>query len=74
MKNEKTIENENNKIVIILPETKQSSIKKFTIFLLGVSIALMTTAYINFNESLGLIAFGIISFLFIYDEGFRRIF
>lgn len=72
MKNEK--ENTNNEVVIILPEPEVPPIKRITIFLLGVSSALLMSAFINFNENLGLLALGILLFLFIFDEGFRRIF
>lgn len=72
MKNEK--ENTKNEVVIILPESEIPPIKRITIFLLGVGIALLASAYINFNENLGLLALGILLFLFIFDEGFRRIF
>lgn len=72
MKNEK--ENTKDEVVIILPEPEIPPIKKVTIFLLGVGIALLASAYINFNENLGLLALGILLFLFIFDEGFRRIF
>ncbi len=72
MKNEK--ENTKDEVVIILPEPEIPPIKKITIFLLGVSSALLMSAYINFNENLGLLALGILLFLFIFDEGFRRIF
>ncbi len=72
MKNEK--ENTNNEVVIILPEPEVPPIKRITIFLLGVSSALLTSAFINFNENLVLPALGILLFLFIFDEGFRRIF
>lgn len=68
----KTME-KNNEVVIILPGGVPP-VKRITIFLLGVSSALLTTTYINFNENLGLLALGIILFLFIFDEGFRRIF
>lgn len=74
MKDEpKNNENEHNDIVIILPGG-EPEIKKITIFLLGVSLALLISAYINFNESLGLLALGMVVFLFIFDEGFRRLF
>ena len=72
MKNEKY--NKEQGVVIILPEPEVPPIKKGTIFFLGVSSALLMSAYINFNESLGLIALGIVLFLLIFDEGFRRIF
>lgn len=72
MKNEK--ENTKDEVVIILPEPEIPPIKKITIFLLGVSSTLLMSAYINFNENLGLLALGILLFLFIFDEGFRRIF
>ena len=72
MKNETT--NKKDEVVIILPEPEVPPIKKITIFLLGVSSALLMSAYINFNENLGLLALGILLFLFIFDEGFRRIF
>lgn len=68
------IENKNGEVVIILPEPEVPPIKRITIFLLGVGIALLASAYINFNESLGWLALGILLFLFIFDEGFRRIF
>lgn len=71
MKSEK--ENKNGEIVMIFP-AGQPPIKRITIFLLGVSSALLTSAFINFNENLGLLALGILLFLFIFDEGFRRIF
>lgn len=76
MKNEKVVENEHcdNDVVIILPEPEVPPIKKITIFLLGASSAFLMSAYINFNENLGLLALGILLFLFIFDEGFRRIF
>lgn len=73
MENKTTDENEHSDIVIILPGG-EPPVKRITIFLLGVSSALLTAAYINFNESLGLLALGILLFLFIFDEGFRRIF
>lgn len=72
MRNEK--DNKNDEVVIILPETEQPPIRRITLFLLGFSSALMTAAYINFNESLVFLALGIVLFLFIFDEGFRRIF
>lgn len=72
MKNEK--ENTKDEVVIILPEPEVPPIKRITIFLLGVGITLLASAYINFNENLGLLALGILLFLFIFDEGFRRIF
>lgn len=72
MKNDK--DNTQNEVVIILPEPEVPPIKRITIFLLGVSSALLVAAYINFNENLGLLALGIVLFLFIFDEGFRRIF
>lgn len=72
MKNEKG--NTKDEVVIILPEPEIPPIKRVTIFLLGVGIALLASAYINFNENLGLLALGILLFLFIFDEGFRRIF
>ncbi len=68
------LENKNGEVVIILPEPEVPPIKRITIFLLGVSSALLAAAYINFNENLGLLALGIVLFLFIFDEGFRRIF
>lgn len=63
-----------SEVMIILPEPEVPPIKKITIFLLGFSGALLLSAYINFNENLGLLALGILLFLFIFDEGFRRIF
>lgn len=74
MNNEITKENQHDKIVIILPESEVPPVKRFTLFLLGVIMALLFSAFINFNESLVLIALGILLFLFIYDEGFRRVF
>ncbi len=71
MKNEK--ENKKDEVVIILP-AGEPQVKKITIFLLGVSSALLMSAYINFNENLGLLALGILLFLFIFDEGFRKVF
>lgn len=67
-------DNQHNGVVIILPETEVSPLKRFTLFLLGFSGALLFTAFINFNESLVIIVLGIVLFLFIYDEGFRRVF
>lgn len=73
MKNEKMSEDKTSDVVIILPGGVPP-VKRITIFLLGVSSALLAAAYINFNENLGLLALGIVLFLFIFDEGFRRIF
>lgn len=65
---------EQDGIVVILPETEVSPLKRATLFFLGFSGALLISAFINFNESLVLIALGIILFLLIFDEGFRRLF
>lgn len=72
--NVNNVERENKKDVVIILPGGTPQIKKITIFMLGVCAALMFCAYINFNESLVLLVLGIVLFLLIFDEGFRRLF
>lgn len=65
---------ERNDVIIILPKTEIPPLKRITVFLLGASGALLYTTFINLNESLVLIALGIVLFLLFFDEGFRRLF
>lgn len=65
---------ERNDVVIILPETEIPPMKRTTLFLLGFGGASLLSAFINLNESLVLIALGIVLFLLFFDEGFRRLF
>ncbi len=74
MNNEELNGNEHKSEAVIILPGGTPKVKKTTIFMLGVCSALMFCAYINFNESLVLLVLGIVIFLLIFDEGFRRIF
>lgn len=63
-----------NDVIIVLPKTEIPPLKRITLFLLGFSGALLYTTFINLNESLVLIALGIVLFMLFFDEGFRRLF
>lgn len=65
---------ERDDVVIILPKAEIPPLKRITLFLLGFSGALSYSAFINLNESLVLVALGIVLFLLFFDEGFRRLF
>ena len=72
--NKKNKTEKNDDVVMILPGGVPR-VKPVTLFLLGVvASTILITAYCQLSESLVLIAFGVIVFLFIFDEGFRKLF
>ncbi len=72
--NKKNKTEKNDDVVMILPGGVPQ-VKPVTLFLLGVvASTILITTYYQLSESLVLIAFGVIVFLFIFDEGFRKLF